>query len=619
MAELAVENAIDFSGGQDVSRGESNVPESKYYAGVNISSKSGKLRPRWGYNRLNLTFKSGGVYDGTGRLRTYRQIFEGGKFQSAVSYYISGNPFVVCVVSGFIFLINIKTNYVDVIDVVGGSRLNGRLSRVNRTIADEYVVFYDFPDYPVLVNGLSARRSDPTYYEVPAARLGAFNQSRLFIANGGNEFTGGDPVGNTTAYNPPVSFEESLASGGAYYGQVFQLPTDYNREPITAMGTLQAVDTSTGIGPLLIGTVNGIYAYGTNVPRASWGSEQFGTSIVSQVGIVGPRALLNVNSDVFFVSADGHVRSLSMAQGEQKRWSRIPISREVDNWIKIHDQDLIQFSTAAYFNNKLFFAVNPFRVAVTDFTTRQPISDYAFGGMVVLEMDNLTSFGEPSKPSWAGLWTGVRPMDFVNVDERMFVFSKDPQSVNRVYEIDPNLTYDTADDAVRQIRSRVYTRSYPFGNPFNKKGLHSVELNAKDIKGDFTLDVSYKVSHSPYFYAWRLFQHYAPWQLEDLVTNKNIGDVYGHSIRDFIIGGSDSVDEASPITDELIGVFKELQLCLEVYGIYWEITGFRLKAVQDIVKYDESLRDDYNTYILSASASTDWNYEEFEGCQELQT
>jgi hypothetical protein len=583
-----------------------------------VSAKRGVLSPRWGYSRLPLTFEEGTEEDETGRQRAYREIFEGGKFQSAVSFYIGDDPFIVAVISGFIFLVNISTNHVDNISVVGGSRINGRLSRVNRTVANEYVIFYDFPDYPVLVSGLSARRADPTAYEVPASRMGAYNQNRLFIVNGGNEFTGGDPVGNLVATSPPISFEEVLGDAAAYKNQVFQLPTDYNREPVTAIGTLQAVDTSTGIGPLLMATSRGIYAYGTHVPRVQWEAGQFGSMVVSQVGVVGPRSFVNANSDVFFISTDGHVRTLSMAQNEQKRWSRIPISNEIKNWIKIHDKSLLQFSVAEYFNNKLFVSVNPFRAAATDFATRYPISDYAFGGMVVLELDNITSFGEAVAPAWAGLWTGVRPMEFVSVADRMFVFSKDHSTINRIYEIDPELSYDTADDQVRQIKSRVYTKSFSFGNPFNRKHLHSLELNIKDIKGDFSLDTKYKVSHSPYFYDWRLINHPAPWRLEDILAAGMFSDIEGHSIRDFIIGGSEEDNAVNPVSDELINVFKEVQIYLELTGIYWELTGFRLKAVENIETYNDSMTT-YKPLALSSNVSTDWNYEEFGGCQELQT
>jgi hypothetical protein len=617
MAQFLPDASIDFSGGQDVSRGVSNVPDSRYYAGVNVTAKRGVLSPRWGFSRLPLTFEDGGEEDETGRTRTYREIFEGGKFQSATSFYINGDPFVVAVISGFVFLVNLTTNHVDNIPITGGSRLNGRLQRINRTVADEYVIFYDFPDYPVLVNGISARRADPTQYEVPPSRLGAFNQSRLFIVNGGNEFTGGDPVGNTAAINPPITFQEVLQSGAAYYQQIFQLPTDYNREPVTAAATLQAVDTSTGIGPLLVATANNIYAYGTHVPRSQWEAGQFGSLIVSNVGVVGPRAFVNANSDAFFISSDGHVRTISMSQNEQKAWSRIPISKAIENWVVIRDRRLLQFSVAAYFNNKIFISVNPYRVASTDFTTRLPISDYAFGGMVVLELDNVSTFGQATAPAWAGLWTGVRPMEFISADDRMFVFSKDRSSVNRLYEIDPNLSYDTADDQIRQVRSRVYTKSYSFQNPFNRKQLRSLELNMKDIKGDFSADVKYKVSHAPYFYDWRRVEHPAPWRLEDLLASSTFSNIEGHSIRDFIIGGTDA-NESSPVTDELINAFKEVQLYLELTGIYWELTGLRLLAVEQKQEYVDSIRE-YRPLALSSEVNTDWNYEEFGGCQQLQT
>jgi hypothetical protein len=617
-SEFALATAQDFSGGQDVSRGLSNVPENRYYAGVNTSASKGVLKPRWGFSRLPLTFVEGGLANDNGDTKSYKEIFEGGKFQAAVSFYIDGDPYIACVISGQIFLVNIATSYVSVIHITDGSRINGRLPRVNRTIAGAYGVFYDYPDFPVLLNGAAARRADPASYEVPVSRLGAYNQSRLFIVNGGNEFTGGDPVGNTVATEPPITFEEVLIPGAAYYLQIFQMPTDFTREPITSMATLQAVDTSTGIGPLLIGTARGVYAYGTHVPRGQWEAGQFGSSIVSQVGVVGPRAFVNANSDAFFMSMDGHIRSISMAKNEQRMWSRIPISREVANWIKINDKTLLQHSVVEYFNNKVFFSVNPFRMEVTNFASGLPISDYAFGGMVVLELDNLSSFGEPAAPAWAGLWTGVRPMEFVTVDDRMFIFSKDYYSTNRIYEVDPNLTYDTADDKVRQIKSRIYTGNYDCGNKFNRKRMHSLELGLESIKGDFNLKVSYKPSHVPYLYPWREVTHKAPWRLNDLNDDCTLNGFEAHSKRDFIIGFPEE-DECNPISDELLAVFKEVQLYLEITGIYWELSDFRLKAVEHATTYNESMCDALKEDSLCAAPNTDWNYEEFTGCQELQT
>ena len=114
-----------------------------------------------------------------------------------------------------------------------------------------------------------------------------------------------------------------------------------------------------------------------------------------------------------------------------------------------------------------------------------------------------------------------------------------------------------------------------------------------------------------------MVQHYAPWRLEDLLVSNVISDIEGHNIRDFIIGDSDS-NESNPIADELINVFKEVQLYLELTGIYWEITGYRLKTIENISTYNDSISE-YTPLVLSGSINSDWSYEEFGGCQLLQT
>jgi hypothetical protein len=113
-------------------------------------------------------------------------------------------------------------------------------------------------------------------------------------------------------------------------------------------------------------------------------------------------------------------------------------------------------------------------------------------------------------------------------------------------------------------------------------------------------------------------QHFAPWRLDNLVAEGSISDINGHSIRDFIIGNTDSED-SNPVSNELINVFKEIQLYLELTGIHWELTGIRIKAIEDITKYDDAMQECYEHLVLSKDVSTDWDYEEFGGCQKLQT
>ena len=89
--------------------------------------------------------------------------------------------------------------------IQGGSQLDEAADRINWSPAGKYLVIFDFPAYPVIIEGLLARRADPALLEIPRSVLGTYNQNRLFIANAGNEFTAGDPAAYTFPTGP-ISF-----------------------------------------------------------------------------------------------------------------------------------------------------------------------------------------------------------------------------------------------------------------------------------------------------------------------------------------------------------------------------------------------------------------------------
>lgn len=618
MVDLLVAGSNDFLGGQDSSKIPDRIAENCYYAGINVSVRRGSLQPRWAFCRRAIDFPSGYVLDAYRKKRTYRNVFEASKFQAVAPYFVGNTPYMILVLAGQIWALNPETYLLFQIPIEDGSVLNTRVSRINWSPAGKYLVLYDFPSFPVILDGLNARRADPRSMEIPAAVIGAFNENRLFVANNASEFTGGDPVGSFATLGAPITFEEVMTIGSPYYGQIFQLPTNDHNDPITFMGFLQVTDTSTGIGPLLIGTNRSIYSFGTHNPRAAWENGPFGTIVCYNAGVAGSRALCNVNSDAFFIADDGWVRSFSMSRDEQHRWARVPISRETEPWFKYWDRSLARFAFVSYFKNKVFFAVNPYRVPVVDYTSSFPISDYAFGGMVVMELDNLTSFGAPSKPTWAGLWTGVRPMDMCVIGDRAFVISKD-EGVNQLYEINPDLNYDTADDKVRQIRSRVYTREYDFQTPFENKELHSIDFNFDTLEGDFKIDIKYKPSHSHKFLPWTSFSHYAPWRTCEVPDGCYLNGYAPHHIRDFTLSAPSSND-CSPITNDFYRVFRKVQLMITLEGKYWEIHELRMKAIPRPKPEVQTLCEPYPVTPLCAQCiDDDWEVPPFESCTDYVT
>jgi hypothetical protein len=327
--------------------------------------------------------------------------------------------------------------------------------------------------------------------------------------------------------------------------------------------------------------------------------------------------MVNVNSDAFFLSADGYVRSISMSRNEQNTWSRVPISREVENWFKYWDKDLADVAFAGAFNNKVFFSVNPYRMAATDLYTGAPISDFAHGGLAVLELDNLTSFGQASKPTWAGLWTACRPMDMVSLGTKAFVIAKDA-AVNSIYEIDPTVTYDTYKSNTRFVRSTVYTREHDFKDAFANKELHSLDLNFDSLQGDFSIQAEYKPSHSALFLPWQTFTHQAPWRTGAIPTGCLINGFAPQHVREVTLGAP-AEDLCSPVNGDLLKVFRKVQLRLKLTGKYFEVHEYRIKASPRLQSLLQSSCEHLKPVAVCKQCDDDWAIEPFEPCEVTTT
>lgn len=615
--EIISDASLSFTGGQDASKTPHLVPDNAFFAGVNVTTEDGNIKPRWGLSKLSsVTFQSGGIKQGNLQTKSYRDVFKTGKFQALAYYSVGVDYFIVVVVSGQIFFVNEKTLAVQHIPLEG-EQLNPRAPRLNWSVAGKYLVIFDFPAFPVIIEGITARRADPDKLEIPVSNIGGYNQNRLIIGNAGNEFTAGDPVGSTATPNAPITFEEFLTIASPFFGQAFQLNTNYSNDPITAIGFLQVSDQSTEIGPLLVATQSAIYSYLTQTPRSSWEAGQFGSVLVYNAGIAGPRAIDNLNSDVIFFSPDLSIRSLSMSRDEQRKWSKTPISREVKNWLIAHDRELLQYAFVTYFNNKVFISVNPYRTSSLGIDN-ETLPDYAHGGVVVLELDSISNLTKESPPVWAGLWTGFRPMDMVVCNNRGFAISKDG-GVNELYEIRPDLTYDIEGDKVRYIKSKVYTKEYDFGETqFNNKQLHSLDLTLRNVRGDFSVSASFKPDHSPYFIPWREWRHAAPWR-----NCRQPFSFMGYEAHNFLtvnLGSPKDVKKvcSQPTKTHAI-TFRNVQLQLEFEGAYWELETLRVKAEIDRQSENITSCKEYPPTPLPTPCNTDWSFGEFETCQQRQT
>jgi len=587
MSQNVVDGSIDFSMGQNSSLNPDKIDPRSYFLGVNTIANRGDVGPRWGWRQIDLRFPEGGVTLPNNIVKSYEAIFKSGRFQGATYYNIGEEKYFIVVVSGIIYLINRRTRQIIILELADESYINENASRVDITVAEKYVVIHDWPNYPVIIDGLEARRADPDEDEVPVSVLSSYNQNRLIISNAGSEFTAGDPVGSLAAPNAPITFQEFLVSGTEFTGQIFQLPTEYSNQPITGMTFLPITDTSTGVGPLLVSTESRIFTYSTQQPRETWEAGQFGTLLIGNSGFAGPRAFTSVNSDIFYISGDGQVRTVAMSRNEFNQWASVPISNEVARWIKFWDKDLVYFSSVAYFNNRVFFTVNPFRTPVSTIRGLS-VSDYAHGGMVVLSLDNISAFGQAGTPAWDGLWTGIYPTQLLSDDVSLYAFAKNNQRINALYECTPDESVDVVDGRERDVRSVLVTREYSFEAPLQNKKIRNIDLALEDVAGDFEIQVEWKPAQASLFLKWRKFCHKTIWNTVKVPTLAQVSGFASHSFRELNLG-TPNEHECSPITDDYYTSFRRIQFRLTMKGRSWSIRALKIMGTIDMENETESV------------------------------
>lgn len=586
MSDFTKDGTFDWSMGQDAWHDPNKLQANQYAAGVNVSPRGGRLAPRPAFHQVPLRFEQktlGTVY---GYLRHIKDVWEAGKFQALIPFDAGSDQYLIVVICGLIFKTNINT-WTTVL-LSDDIKLDQYQPRINWSYAGQAIVIYDYPDYPVIVEIEAGKvyRSDPEHKvngelqpQVPIARMGTYNQNRLVIANDGTEFTAGDPVGNLLTPEAPLTFTEIFTPSSPYVNQFFSLPTEEAISHISAMGFIQQLDSSTGIGPLFIGTEKKVAFFRTDTARDQWSKQQFGGVVLANVGIAGPRAFVNVNSDLVFLSAEGNVHSFTNARNQAKQWGNVPISREVKNYLKFNDATLAQFACLGAVGNRVLISANPYRVQALDRSGR-PVTDYAHGGFVALDIDPMSSFLMEGTPIWDGLWTGVNPMDICTVGKRCFIMSKDGcggSGYNALYELREDSQHDIVRGHERQIRAIVYTKSYTFNDDFAQKREHTLTFHLHDLEGPVYFKVERKPSHSDEFNLWGEWRHEAPNSTEEMPLEELLNGFAKHQLKQIIFG--DPVeDRASEINDDLFNTFRALQLRITIQADAWSLDHAKVEV-----------------------------------------
>lgn len=468
------------------------VPRNFAASAVNRSFRYDTNAPRLPIQQIELTFDS----------EEERIWFAGGNFQGATFYHSYPSFLSSCLIAsiaGRIFKIVVKGRSGHVSTLFEGN--DPVLQHVWFAQGFEWLVIQDGYAKPILWNGLqAARRSGEN--EVPTGSVMATIHGRLVVASadGTNQIAVGDIVygEDQTSTADIIKFTEIQywAAGGAFGAPVYV-------GDITGLSPMAYLDTGTGQNELVVLGTNGAVSMDLSRPREQWLDGQIMRISLIGGGCVSSHSLTQMNGDLFFRSDDG-IRSFRNSRSEfQQQWSQTPISSDVRRWIDYDAPDLLQFNSQVSWGNFLFSTCSPMLEGANN-----PYAGFHryHRGFVVMDAQPQSSTVRTGVPLWYGMWTGIRPTQFVtgriDNEERCFAFSYDQDGRNRLYEIRRE-GFDLFGGGKRRMFSMYTTGTLGTiertSSNFELKTLQGGELELSALKEEVRLELAVRPDNSPCF------------------------------------------------------------------------------------------------------------------------
>jgi hypothetical protein len=269
---------------------------------------------------------------------------------------------------------------------------------------------------------------------------------------------------------------------------------------------LNELDTSLGIGPVLVGTTNSVVSVNAPVDRTTWQNLTYPIETMSLVdyGPIGPRAQCQVNGDIWYRSSQD-IRSFIVARRDINVWGNTPMSHEVADVLNHDTESLLPFASMAFFDNKLFTTVAPMRTA----------NGIVHQGLLVINYDLLSSMQGKASSAWEGTNTGLNILQVLKGNiggkERCFMFVQgDDGSTIELWEIQKRGFYDNfttlssgqTSIARTSIQSYLETGLYMFDSASELDTLDTCEIFLDEIVDTVTLAIKYAPDEYPNWFDW---------------------------------------------------------------------------------------------------------------------
>lgn len=370
--------------------------------------------------------------------------------------------------------------------------------------AEKYVIVLAGQNSPVIYDGSSARLAGAD--EVPPGVFGIYIWGRIWICwPNRTNFVAGNLVYSDAAgtVGAILSFTDNKFLNG---GGAFSVPQ--NAGPITGFAALANLDSSLGVGNLLTGCSNMVFSVNTPVDRDTWQNLSYPIQTISLLdyGPEGSRSMTNVNGDLWYRSVDGQ-RSFVSARRElvlagnfsATSYGNTPQSREISPILDADNHELLEYGSAALFDNRLLTTCSPQRTP----------TGIIHQGLTVINLDLLSSMKQKLPPSWEGISTGLSIYQILklrlNGTEKCFAFVKGTDGIE-LWEVKKDGFYDKFQNGNTLLSTRietvVNTKRFDFKDLSQFKELYIAELFLDELVDDVDLTIKFRPDEYPNWTTW---------------------------------------------------------------------------------------------------------------------
>lgn len=357
--------------------------------------------------------------------------------------------------------------------------------------AEQFLIAQDGLSQPLIFDGAKTWRST----DMPVGTAMAYGIGRVWIAINGDSFVASDIVRSRDSGTAIYGFVDSilhftentfLSGGGSFSAPGI----------IRAMTFMTSLDTSTGQGPLLVMTESVICSVNAPTQRELWAvvnNPIVTQSLVSDGALGFYSTLPTTNGDIFYRSTIG-IRSFYYALREYGTWGNTPISSEVFNILKEDDEELMLYTSAITFDN---------RMLMTSGARAKDVGAF-FKGIVALDFHTISGMRNQSPPVYDGVWTGIDVLWLFKVKfgrkERAFAAVLNADNRNELWEITKTAKFDGEDG---RIKWRMISRNLPFSSAMEAKRLEGMDVWIDEVVGQVDLTAKYRPDEYPCWQDWR--------------------------------------------------------------------------------------------------------------------